>query len=150
MKDCRISEVEASRVLMKNVNDRPNALAAYGIAKQTGNDMKDMFDRQFRMLQEKHNALCGEVEEINGQNAEALEIAKQAKKDALIAQRTADAIASGAEKTALTANNALEAAKKLREEAEAGAFSRALKEDDKQEIVNKVLQALPRAEEVSV
>ena len=93
MKDCRISEVEAGRVLMKNVNDRPNALAAYGIAKQTGNDMKDMFDRQFRLLQEKHNMLCDTIEEINSLLAEAMKAADDAAEAALIAGRKADAFA---------------------------------------------------------
>lgn len=96
MKDYRISEVEAGRVLMKNVNDRPNALAAYGIAKQTGNDMKDMFDRQFRLLQEKHNALCEEVEALRQRLSEAMEAAESAANNALIAARRAEAYAADA------------------------------------------------------
>lgn len=150
MKDCRISEVEAGRVLIKNVNDRPNALAAYGIAKQTGNDMKDMFDRQFRLLQEKHNMLCDTIEEINSLLAEAMKAADDAAEAALIAGRKADAFALVAEEAKEEAHAADTEAKKLRAEAEAGKFSSYLKESDKIDIANRVIAALPRAEEVSV
>ena len=36
MKKYKISEDEALRVLVKNFNDRPNALASYGVAKLSG------------------------------------------------------------------------------------------------------------------
>lgn len=119
MKDCRISEVEASRVLMKNVNDRPNALAAYGIAKQTGNDMKDMFDRQFRMLQEKHNALCGEVEALNQRLNEAMESANSAVNSALVSARRAEAYATEAVEAMRAAIAAAETAESTRQALEA-------------------------------
>lgn len=58
MKDYKISETEANRVLVKNYNDRPNALASYGQAKKTGEQTKDIFDRQFQLVKEKHNLLA--------------------------------------------------------------------------------------------
>lgn len=65
----KISETEAERVLVKNVNDRPNALASYGIAKKTPTDTKDIFDKQFRLVQEKHNLLADEMDAREEANA---------------------------------------------------------------------------------
>ena len=63
MKDYKISETEANRVLVKNYNDRPNALASYGQAKKTGEQTKDIFDRQFQLVKEKHNLLADATEQ---------------------------------------------------------------------------------------
>lgn len=65
MNNYYISETEALKVLVKNVNDRPNALATYGDAKKTGTETKDIFDRQFHLVKEKHNALCKAVDDID-------------------------------------------------------------------------------------
>lgn len=62
-KKYRITDVEAAKVLIKNVNDRPNALATYGEAKKTPTQVKDLFDRQFLLVKEKHEALADVVEE---------------------------------------------------------------------------------------
>lgn len=61
MERFKISEDEASRVLVKRVNDRPNALATYGIAKKNSTQAKDIFDRQFELVKEKFNGLIDEV-----------------------------------------------------------------------------------------
>ena len=58
MENCKISEVEAERVQVKRVNNRPNAMATYGMAKMGPNETKDIFDRQFDLVKEKHNMLC--------------------------------------------------------------------------------------------
>ena len=62
-KKYRITDAEAAKVLIKNVNDRPNALATYGEAKMTPTQVKDLFDRQFLLVKEKHEALADVVEE---------------------------------------------------------------------------------------
>ena len=63
VKDARISATEKNRLLIKNVNDRPNAMATFGKAKLTPTDTKDLFDKQFELVVERHNALCDFVEE---------------------------------------------------------------------------------------
>jgi hemerythrin-like domain-containing protein len=62
-KKYRITDAEAAKVLIKNVNDRPNALATYGEAKMSPTQVKDLFDRQFLLVKEKHEALADVVEE---------------------------------------------------------------------------------------
>ena len=55
----KITNTEKNKLLIKNYNDRPNALATYGRSKLNGQEVKDIFDKQFEFLVEKHN----EVEE---------------------------------------------------------------------------------------
>lgn len=72
-KKYRITDAEAAKVLIKNVNDRPNALATYGEAKKTPTQVKDLFDRQFMLVKEKHEALADAFEEnemLTADNAE--------------------------------------------------------------------------------
>ena len=64
MENCKISEAEAERVLVKRVNNRPNAMATYGIAKMGPTDTKDIFDKQFALVKEKHNLLVDKTAEI--------------------------------------------------------------------------------------
>jgi hypothetical protein len=72
MEKYRISEEEASRVLVKRVNDRPNALATYGEAKKDSTQAKDIFDRQFELVKDKHNGLIDEVEaELSAMKSDA-------------------------------------------------------------------------------
>lgn len=78
MKDCKITEAEAQRVLIKSVSDRPNALMTYGEAKKDANETKDLFDRQFQLMRERHNLLNDEVvQEVKLLREEAEEEAKE-------------------------------------------------------------------------
>ena len=70
MEDARkykISETEKNRLLIKNVNDRPNAMATFGKAKLTPEQTKDLFDKQFEILVERHNGLCDEAATVLGE-----------------------------------------------------------------------------------
>lgn len=60
-KKYKISETEKNRLLIKNLNDRPNAMATFGKAKLSPDQIKDIFDRQFEILVERHNGLCDET-----------------------------------------------------------------------------------------
>lgn len=64
MENCKISEAEAERVLVKRVNNRPNAMATYGMAKMGPTDTKDIFDKQFALVKEKHNLLVDKTADI--------------------------------------------------------------------------------------
>lgn len=64
MENCKISEAEAERVLVKRVNNRPNAMATYGMAKMSPTDTKDIFDKQFALVKEKHNLLVDKTADI--------------------------------------------------------------------------------------
>jgi hypothetical protein len=64
MENCKISEVEAERVQVKRVNNRPNAMATYGMAKMGPNETKDIFDKQFALVKEKHNLLVDKTADI--------------------------------------------------------------------------------------
>lgn len=164
MKDCRITEAEAARVLIKNANDRPNALATYGEAKKNSNETKDLFDRQFELVKQKHNELNEEVGREIGTMDDRV--------------REAEAVASEAANDAAnatdTANSAMEvsnAAKEISDEVKARADRGEFKgdkgdqgergqpgndgrtpvkgtdyytESDKSEMVDRVVAALPK------
>lgn len=57
----KISNVEKERLLIKNLNNRPNAMATYGQAKMSSTEAKDVFDKQFELTVKRHNELCDEV-----------------------------------------------------------------------------------------
>ena len=63
IKNCRISEVEKNKLLIKRVNDRPNSMATYGQSKLNAEQTKDLFDKQFELSVERHNKLCDAVED---------------------------------------------------------------------------------------
>ena len=63
----RISETKKNSLLIKNLNNRPNASATYGRGGMSADEVKDVFDKQFLCLVEAHNAL---VEETEGKLAE--------------------------------------------------------------------------------
>ena len=56
--ELKITEAEKARLLIKNANNRPNAMATYGQAKKSSSDVKDMFDQQFEFVVERFNKLC--------------------------------------------------------------------------------------------
>ena len=66
LKSVKISETEKNRLLIKNVNNRPNAMASFGKAKLTAEQTKDLFDKQFEMMVERHNGLCDETDAVLG------------------------------------------------------------------------------------
>ena len=49
---------EIRKLLIANYNDRPNAVASFGTAKLNSRDVKEIFDKQFKFLAEKHNTLA--------------------------------------------------------------------------------------------
>ena len=57
----KITEAEKERLLIKNLNDRPNSLATYGRAKMSSEQLKDVFDKQFILLVQKFNEACDEL-----------------------------------------------------------------------------------------
>lgn len=57
-KDLMISASDLKRLSIKNVNNRPNALATYGQAKMNATEAKELFDRQFEFMCDKFNKLC--------------------------------------------------------------------------------------------
>lgn len=63
LKSVKISETEKNRLLIKNVNNRPNAMASFGKAKLTAEQTKDLFDKQFELVVERHNKLCDVADE---------------------------------------------------------------------------------------
>ena len=62
MEKCKITNTERDRHLIKNVSNRPNAMATFGEAKLDPTQTKDLFDRQFVLSVERHNMLCEETE----------------------------------------------------------------------------------------
>ena len=61
----KISNVEKERLLIKNLNNRPNAMATYGQAKMSSAETKEVFDKQFELAVERHNNLCDKVENLD-------------------------------------------------------------------------------------
>ena len=60
----KITNTEKEALLLKRVNDRPNSMATYGKAKLDGTQTKDLFDKQFELVVQRHNALCDDVLEV--------------------------------------------------------------------------------------
>ena len=159
MKDCRISESEANKVLVKNLNDRPNALATYGIAKKDGAETKDIFDKQFKLVKEKHNLLYEETKAIEGR----MDVHEETVQSQIEGHRTevGEAVRraeANSSEAINIANEAINIARSLRAEADAGAFKGdkgdkgdkyTLTEEDKDELVLRVMAALPDGDEVS-
>lgn len=171
MKDCRITEAEAARVLIKNANDRPNALATYGEAKKNSNETKDLFDRQFELVKQKHNELNEEVGREIGTMDERV---REAEAVASAANEISESAAKTAGSATDTANSAMEvanAAKEISDEVKARADRGEFKgdkgdqgergqpgndgrtpvkgtdyytESDKSEMVDRVVAALPK------
>ncbi len=56
--ELKITEAEKARLLIKNANNRPNAMATYGQAKKSSSDVKDMFDQQFEFIAGRFNKFC--------------------------------------------------------------------------------------------
>ena len=65
VRNLKISDAEKNRLLIKRLNNRPNAMATYGQAKLTPEQMKDIFDQQFEMLVGKYNELCELLARLN-------------------------------------------------------------------------------------
>ena len=126
MKDCKITEAEAAKVLMKNVNDRPNALATYGEAKKNSVETKDLFDRQFELVKQKHNEMCEEVsresELLNGRMATTEETASEAAAAAGNAITASSSAVDTANTATDTANRAKEIADEVKARADRGEF----------------------------
>lgn len=152
MKDCRISESEANKVLVKNLNDRPNALATYGIAKKDGAETKDIFDKQFKLVKEKHNLLYEETKAIEGR----MDVHEEMVQSQIEGHRTE--VGEAVSRAEANSSEAINIARSLRAEADAGAFKGdkgdkgdkyTLTEEDKDELVLRVMAALPNGDEVS-
>lgn len=60
----KITNTEKNALLLKRVNNRPNALVTYGTGKLNGTETKDLFDKQFELVVERHNELCDDVEAV--------------------------------------------------------------------------------------
>lgn len=60
-----ISASDLKRLSIKNVNNRPNALATYGQAKMNATEAKELFDRQFELVAAKFNELCELISKLN-------------------------------------------------------------------------------------
>ena len=58
IKNLKISETEKERLLITRLNNRPNAMATYGQAKLTPEQMKEVFDQQFKLIVDRYNSLC--------------------------------------------------------------------------------------------
>lgn len=171
MKDCRITEAEAARVLIKNANDRPNALATYGEAKKNSNETKDLFDRQFELVKQKHNEMCEEVsresELLNERMATAEETASEAAEAAGNAITASASAVDKANTATDTANSAKEISDEVKARADRGEFkgdkgdqgergqpgndgktpvkgTDYYTESDKSEMVDRVVAALPK------
>ena len=73
---------EIRKLLIANYNDRPNAVASFGTAKLNSRDVKEIFDKQFKFLAEKHNALASgtaaEIEKHKSDVSDELEDHKAA------------------------------------------------------------------------
>lgn len=74
VKSLKISESEVRRLLIKNVNNRPNALATYGKGKMDATAAKDLFDKQFELITAKFNELCDLISEFDEDYASAEEL----------------------------------------------------------------------------
>ena len=61
----KISNVEKERLLIKNLNNRPNAMATYGQAKMSSTEAKDIFDKQFEFLAERFNNMVDSVAAVD-------------------------------------------------------------------------------------
>ena len=61
----KISNVEKERLLIKNLNNRPNAMATYGQAKMSSTEAKDIFDKQFEFLTERFNNMVDSVAAVD-------------------------------------------------------------------------------------
>lgn len=61
----KISNVEKERLLIKNLNNRPNAMATYGQAKMNSTEAKDIFDKQFEFLTERFNNMADSVAAVD-------------------------------------------------------------------------------------
>lgn len=61
----KISNVEKERLLIKNLNNRPNAMATYGQAKMSSTEAKDIFDKQFEFLTERFNNMADSVAAVD-------------------------------------------------------------------------------------
>lgn len=63
MEKCKITNTERDKLLIKNVSNRPNAMATFGESKLDPTQTKDLFDRQFVLSVEKHNQLVDATKE---------------------------------------------------------------------------------------
>lgn len=61
----KISNVEKERLLIKNLNNRPNAMTTYGQAKMSSTEAKDIFDKQFEFLAERFNNMADSVAAVD-------------------------------------------------------------------------------------
>lgn len=110
MTNIRISDQEKNAVLISNMATRPNGNSQYGHSGMSAADVKEKFDAPFKLLVERHNALCNFVaamEDVAKQSALAANAAAAA---ANMATERADAATSAANKAEAEANAAAEKA----------------------------------------
>lgn len=65
----KITNTEKNKLLIKNYNNRPNSVASFGGAKLSPTGMKDVFDKQFEFLVQKHNEQDDEIDAHKKQTA---------------------------------------------------------------------------------
>ena len=149
-KKYRITDAEAAKVLIKNVNDRPNALATYGEAKMTPTQVKDLFDRQFLLVKEKHEALADVVEETENAVGEMVDKVAELEEKVKGAEAVASDAANEAANATDTANRAREIADEVKARADRGEFKGekgdpyALTSEDISMLVSATVNALPK------
>ena len=149
-KKYRITDAEAAKVLIKNVNDRPNALATYGEAKMTPTQVKDLFDRQFLLVKEKHEALADVVEETENAVGEMVDKVAELEEKVEGAEAVASDAANEAANATDTANRAKEIADEVKARADRGEFKGekgdpyALTSEDISMLVSATVNALPK------
>ena len=149
-KKYRITDAEAAKVLIKNVNDRPNALATYGEAKMTPTQVKDLFDRQFLLVKEKHEALADVVEETENAVGEMVDKVAELEEKVEGAEAVASDAANEAANATDTANRAKEIADEVKARADRGEFKGekgdpyALTNADISMLVSATVNALPK------
>lgn len=145
----KISEAEKNRLLIKAVNDRPNAATSYGKAKLNSTETKDIFDKPFEMNVERHNALVDKVIELQAEVRDAIE-----KHESDVAVEIG-AIEVAVKAANATAGRAEGVVNQLRYEADAGIFkgdpgytpqkgTDYFTAEDKRELVKAVVEALPK------
>ena len=141
MEKCKITNTERDKLLIKNVSNRPNAMATFGESKLDPTQTKDLFDRQFVLSVEKHNQLVEatkeglenadrKLEEHRSEVAAELEEHAAAVGEALTAQdeKISAAVSDSAEakdaaqSAAETAGNAVDIASDVKARADAGEF----------------------------
>ena len=112
--ELKITEAEKARLLIKNANNRPNAMATYGQAKKSSSDVKDMFDQQFEFIAGRFNKFC----EAKSEEQSEIILAEQSRASAELVREKAEVVRAEAEIARVTAEKGRAAAEVLRVKAD--------------------------------